>query len=100
MMPETVTLTELQYSTDTRGTLGLYLFVDGYHGGGIRFRKDPGNPQAQISAEQARRLAEHHLRAGLEVRICNAADLVVYHARDGKLLVPADAEKFWETAGA
>jgi hypothetical protein len=101
MTPEAITLTELQYSTNTSGPLRLYLYrADGYHTGGIWFHRDPKYPDAQINIQTARLLVERHIRAGREVTITNSGDNCVYRASQGKVLYPADPDAFWREASA
>lgn len=90
-------LTELQYSHDRKLPLRLYRYApDGFHRGGLWFDRLPGEEEASIV--EARKMAEHHMATGNELRVTNSGDELVFHAMNGKVLFPPEgAEKFWES---
>lgn len=99
MRPEIVTLSELQYSTDIHGPLKLYLYDrNGFHRGGQWFARRIRYPEEEIPLDLAQAAAEAWTGRGLEVRITNGTDFLVYHAKDGKMIYPANAAEFWEKA--
>ena len=92
------TLTQLQYSDDRKGPLKLYIFHPNsqFHHGGVWFERKPKYPEeGEISTEEAERqfmiaMVEHR-----EIRICNGGDMLVLHAKEGKMVYPETAEEFW-----
>ncbi len=89
-------LTQLIYSEDVTGTLRLYRFhPDGYHSGGQYFTKRIRYPEEEIGIKGAKELCEAHQARGLEVRITNGSDFLVFHAKGRKILHPKSAEEFW-----
>ena len=89
------TLSELQYSDDRTEPMKLYIYgKDGYHSGGVWFRRVPKYPEEEITTADAKFRTENAIAKGLEVRICDGGDMLVFHAKDGKVLFPADG-KFW-----
>jgi hypothetical protein len=94
---ETFTLTDLQYSDDRRGPFRLYIYRrDGLHDGGQWFRNKPKHPDEEITTGQAHNRTFAAVAKGLEVRITDSGDMLVYHARGGKVLFPNDPKAFWE----
>lgn len=93
------TLTTLQYSTDRKGPWKLYIYDQtGYHDGGQWFRAKPKYPDEEITTAQAHNLAFVAVAKKQEVRICDGGDMLVFHAKDGKILYPENAKEFWEEA--
>ncbi len=89
-------LTQLIYSEDVSGSLKVYRFqADGYHSGGQYFTKRIRYPDEEIGIEAAKALCEAHQARGLEVRITNGSDFLVFHAQGQKVLYPQSAEAFW-----
>lgn len=92
---------ELQHSNDVRGPLRLYVFnQNGYHSGGAWFRRKVVYPDEEIGLDEAKRRAEEAITAGLEVRITNGGDFLVFHAVGGQVLFPSEPSAFWERAAA
>ncbi len=90
-------LTELQYSNEREGPWRLYIYgPDGYHSGGQWFRKKPKYPDEEITTAQAHNRALVAVSEGKEVRITDGGDMLVFHAKGGKVLYPAEPKKFWE----
>jgi hypothetical protein len=86
-------LTELQYSTDRKGPWKLYVYgANGYHSGGQWFSKAVRYPDEEITVAQAKGSCDLAVASGYEVRVCDGGDLLVYHAKDGKVLY---GETFW-----
>ena len=84
----------LVYEDKLGGWLRLFIFgFDGYHSAGILFGRDVTFPDLTIAA--ARRTVEAAMADGREVRITNGGDFLVFHAKDNKLIYPADAAAFW-----
>jgi hypothetical protein len=90
-------LTELQYSQDRRGPFKLYIYErdSEYHRGGVWFGDEP-RYEDEITVGEALSRVEQALEEKREVRICDRGDLLVYHARGGKVLYPNNPEAFWE----
>jgi hypothetical protein len=95
-------LTELQYSTDRKGPFALVIYEPNsqYHHGKQWFEKVPKYPDEEISVGEARHRVEKAIAQDREVRICDRGDLLVFHAKAGKVLFPNNAEKFWEEIAA
>jgi hypothetical protein len=93
-MTPTHTLTELQYSTDHKVPFGLYIYEpDGlHHRGATWFRNKPQYPDEEITTAEARSRVERALTEGREIRICDRGDMLVYHAKDKRVLYGAE---FW-----
>lgn len=94
---ERVMLHKCVYSKDRRGSLRLYVFDrEGFHSGGSWFGVNCDDPD--ISVARARQHVQLAIEKGLEVRITNASDFLVFHSVDGKVVYPAkpeDAAAFW-----
>lgn len=90
------TLTELQYSQDRKGPFALYVFrEDGLHSGKQWFENTPRYPDEQITTAEAMGRTARAMAAGLEVRITDGGDMLVYHAHGSKVLY---GENFWDEA--
>lgn len=95
-MMTTEMLSELVYSMDIRGPLALYIYrSDGYHTGKVWFQKKPRYPDEEITVERARELVDAAIIRGVEVRICNSGDFLVFHAKGGSVLFPFEGD-FWK----
>jgi hypothetical protein len=97
------TLTELQYSTDRKGPWQLYIYDQNseYHRGGVYFMKKPRYPEeGEISVGDALGLVELAMDHKREIRIVDSGDMLVFHAKGGKVLYPNNPEKFWEEIAA
>jgi len=94
-------LTELQYGEDRKGPFKMYIYEphSEYHRGGVWFRKKPLYPDEEITTAQAHNRAFAAVAKGLEVRICDGGDMLVFHAKDGKILYPENPKEFWEACG-
>jgi hypothetical protein len=94
---EVIELTELKHAEVGNGPWRLYIFGrDGYHSGGKWFRNGkPKYPKEEISFADAKERAADSVAAGLEVRICDGMDEMVFHAVDGKVTYGAT---FWNEA--
>jgi hypothetical protein len=89
-------LTELQYSADREGPWALYLYDingSGYYSGKQWFAKKIKYPDEEISIDIAETRAMTAITLDREVRITDALDNLVYHARGGKVLY---GENFWQ----
>lgn len=97
MSIERIELTGLQYSTDVREPLRLYIYEadSGYHGGAVWFRRKVKYSGEEITTREAKAGVDAAMLAGREVRITNGADDLVFHAMAGQVLYPADPEAFW-----
>jgi hypothetical protein len=95
------TLTELQRAEIGDGPWALYVYGrDGFHSGKLWFRKGKVKyPDEEITALEAKRRTEAAMRKGLEVRICNGGDMLVFHSQHGEMLYPESAEEFWKAVG-
>lgn len=91
-------LTELQYSTETKGPFALVIYElnSPYHQAPQWFENVPRYPDEEIATPEAMYRAQKAILEGREVRITDSGDLLVFHARDGKVLYPNRPEKFWE----
>lgn len=92
-----VTLTELQYSNDRKGPFKLYIYDStGYHQGPQWFRRPPLQyPDEEITAHEAMVRALEAFAIGCEIRITDGGDMLVYHAKDRKVLYPQPIGNFW-----
>jgi hypothetical protein len=89
-------LTTLQYAMPQKGAdYKLYLFAaDGFHDGVIWFTTGKIRyPDEEITAVDAKKLADLHVARGLECRITDAGDLLVAHWLGGKQIYPV--ADFW-----
>lgn len=95
---EAMKLTNLQYSTERKGPFKLYVYEPGspFHKGGVWFQKVPQYPDEEITTELAHNRAFAAVAEGCEVRICDGGDMLVFHAKDGKVLYPKAPRSFWE----
>lgn len=77
------------------GPWRLYVYDrDGFHSGGKWFRKGPAKyPEEEIPAHEAVLRAGLAVGHGLEVRIADGGDMLVFHARDGAIL---HGRGFWK----
>lgn len=91
-------LTQLQHSDTREGRFALYIYELGseYYRGPVWFENAPRYPDEQISTAEAHHRAEKAVLEGREVRICDKGDMLVFHAKGGKVLYPNNPEKFWE----
>jgi hypothetical protein len=92
------TRSQLHYSDDLGdgAPLALYIYrADGLHTGAHYIAND-AHEDREIAPADARFVAEHNMDAGREIRITNSADHLVFHAKDGKVIYPADPEMFWK----
>ncbi len=90
------TLTQLQYSQDRQGPWRLYIYEPNseYHRGGVWFMAVPRYPEdGEIPTARAQLICHEAFLAGREVRICDGGDMLVFHAKDKRVLY---GEKFWE----
>lgn len=93
----THTLTKLQYSTDRKGPWALYIYrEDGFHTGKQWFNKQIRYPDEEITIAQAQGKTARAMAAGLEVRICDGGDNLVFHAEGNNVLY---GESFWQDLG-
>lgn len=96
---EVHTLTELQYAEIGDGPWALYVYGrSGYHTGKLWFRKGPMKyPDEEITVAEAKKRFDASTAKGLEVRICDGGDNLVFHSQNGKILY---GEGFWEAVTA
>jgi hypothetical protein len=97
---DVVNLTKLGYAPNITFPLIAYVYdSSGKHGGRLYFRPEP--QVGESSTDQVRKLVAQALRNGLEVRITNGSDYLVYHQLDGIVVYPSrDPDQFWISAGA
>jgi hypothetical protein len=77
------TLTKLQYAIDPAFPLRGYVYgADGMHRG-AEWLATPEALQAFLAGPALKAMAEHR-----EVRVTDGGDMMVLHARDGKVLFP------------
>ena len=69
--------------------------ADGYHTGGLWFRRKVKYKGEEIDAETAHKRAAEAIAQGLEVRVTNGGDHLVFHAKHGEIIYPEDPDKFW-----
>jgi hypothetical protein len=88
------TLTENSYAEIGEGPWRLYLYgADAYHSGGKWFRKGPMQyPDEEITFAEAKKRADENIAKGLEVRICDGGDNLVFHSEDGVVVY---GKEFW-----
>jgi hypothetical protein len=94
-----VTFSELQYAQPNgKGPYCLYIYGrDGYHSGGVWFRKQVQHPSQGIAFDDARTRCEMAIAKKLEVRITDSGDNLIFHSVGGKVLYP-DSTDFWKEA--
>jgi hypothetical protein len=96
------TLTKLQYGNNREGPFRLYIYdARGYHSGGVYFDRVPRYPEdGELTSKEAFKRATQALADGLEVRITDGGDMLVYHARGATVLYPLPPGDFWHQVGA
>ena len=93
-------LTQLQYSEEITGRLALYVYrEDGFHAAPQYFARVMRHPEEEITAGEAHDKASTAVSRGLEVRITDSGDMLVFHAKDCKILYPPDPHAFWKACG-
>jgi hypothetical protein len=100
MMAEEFVLAQYQYATPVKGeVMRLYTFgEDGYHSGGQWFTSGPLQyPEEQIDALEAAIREMTARMHGLETRVTNGDDQLLFHSKGGKILYPPDitGSQFW-----
>jgi hypothetical protein len=96
-------LTQLQHSDVLEGPFALYIYEANseYHRGPLWFTNKSNRPaEDEIPISVARRKVEEALIEGREIRIVDRGDMLVFHAKSGKVLYPNHPEKFWEEMAA
>jgi hypothetical protein len=95
------TFDKMQYAEPGPGPWRLYVYDrDGYSRGSKWFRKGPVQyPDEEITRQAAKEQVDRALAQGLEVRIADGGDLLVFHAKGGKQLHPVNPDKFWAAVG-
>jgi hypothetical protein len=91
-------LTELIHAEPKKGeSFRLYVYApDGYHSRAQWFTSGTIKyPNEQIDAVTARRIVEHNIALGHEVRITDGGDFLVFHSEHGQQLYPAPHIDFW-----
>jgi hypothetical protein len=94
----THTLTQLQYSKDREGPFALYIYEPDseYHRGAQWFAKKVRYPDEEITIQKAHELYEKVFTTGREIRITDGGDMLVHHAKNGRVLY---GEMFWKDLG-
>jgi hypothetical protein len=94
-LAEVHTITELQYAEIGEGPWKIYCYQhDGYHSGGMWFRKGPMKyPDEEITLSEAKRRSDAYIAKGLEVKVCDGGDMLVFHSVNGAVVY---GEGFWE----
>lgn len=96
----TFTLNQLQYSDDRTGILRIYVFHPSGRGYEARqyFSRHIRYPEEEVSVGDAKAISDAAVSNGREVRITNGGDELVFHAKDGVVLFPAEgADAFWRS---
>jgi hypothetical protein len=97
---ETHELTELQYSSNVKGSLAIYVYdASGYHRGPQYFRRVVRYPGEEITVAQAHAVADKALSEKREVRITDSGDMLVFHSKDGQVRFPDNPARFWDECG-
>jgi hypothetical protein len=91
----TITITGLQYSNAREGLFRLYIYNRaGYHSGTQWFQRVP--EEGEISVQEAMYRTLLAAANGLEVRICDGGDMLVYHCNGANVLYPKPVGDFWK----
>lgn len=93
-------LSELQYADQPGdGPWRLYIYgADGFHSGVKWFRMGPPKyPEEEIPLHEAATLAGVAIAHGLEVRMTDGGDMLVFHSKDGKIV---HGQAFWSWIAA
>jgi hypothetical protein len=94
-------LTQLQYSDDRKLPLRLYVYdAQGYYTRAPWVDKEADDETITVAV--ARRQTASAMGRGFEVRITNGSDFLVFHAKHGKVIHPADGDvaAFWRSVYA
>jgi hypothetical protein len=88
---------QLVHAEVGKGPWRLYIYrADGYHEGGIWFATGKIKyPKEEITFSRAKQFCESAVRKGLEVRICDGMDWLVFHSVNGKVI---HGSTFWNEA--
>lgn len=88
-------LAGLQYSEDREGPWRLYVYDRLGRGYEVRvwFARKVKYPEEENSIAVAKAIVDKALASGQEVRICDGGDILVYHARGGRVLY---GREFWK----
>jgi len=88
---------QLVHAEVGKGPWRLYIYrPDGYHEGGKWFRTGKVKyPNEEIAFERARQWTDVAVGKGLEVRICDGMDHLVFHAVNGRVIY---GSTFWNEA--
>lgn len=80
-----------------KGPWKLYIYrPDGYHEGAQWFRVGKAKyPAEEISFARAKQFTEAAVGKGLEVRICDGMDYLVFHSERGQVIL---GSTFWNEA--
>lgn len=80
-----------------KGPWKLYIYrPDGFHEGGMWFRTGKAKyPAEEISFARAKQFCESAVGKGLEVRICDGMDHLVFHSERGQVTL---GSTFWNEA--
>ena len=92
------TLTDLQHAETGEGPWRLYIYgKDGYHSGASRFSRTStmDSENRTIPFEEAKDREHYATKGGLEVRITDTGDMLVFHSQDGKVIY---GDNFWKEA--
>ena len=99
--PEQVlTLTELQYAPTGDGPWKIYLFnEDGYYDRENKYWFRRGKmkyPAEECTIEHAKKCADEWTERGLEVKITDGGDMLVFHSVNGEIVY---GPNFWREVG-
>jgi len=94
-------LTQLQYAVPVKGeNFRLYIYdKDGFHSGGQWFTSGPIKyPEEQIDCLEAAVREMKARNEGLETKVTNAGDMLVFHSVNGEILYPRGISggEFWK----
>lgn len=95
---EVIEMNQLLRTEDVdKGPWKIYIFdQSGYHHGGQWFRIGKLKyPNEEISFARAKQFCESAVGKGLEVRICDGMDWLVFHSVNGKVI---HGSTFWNEA--
>jgi hypothetical protein len=94
--------TELQYAKPVKGEpKKLYLYnAEGFHTRPVWFTSGPLDfLEPEVPLPIAWAAISRHMEQGLEVRVTDGGDMLLFHAKGGEILYPPDVEleEFWGT---
>lgn len=95
---EVLTLTGFQYAEPVKGmTCKLYNYdSDGHLVDRINFKDQYQMDDVGVwTAKAAQVYVDAYIKMGNEIRVTDCGDMLIFHAKDGKVIYPESGVDFW-----